>query len=82
MTDQEAAEEIVKIEKEEQAAKRDVNAFHGYGAPKVPAARPRPRPRPARPCDNCKSLKKDCDRLLPACTKCQARGIPCVYSRG
>lgn len=79
MTDKEAAEEIVKIEKEEKAAKKDVNkTFHDSVASKASTMRSRPK----KACDNCKSLKKGCDRLIPTCTKCQARSIPCVYSRG
>lgn len=79
MTDEEVAKEVAKIEKEEAAAKKDLNkTFHGPVAPKAPAV----QQRPTKTCDNCKKLKKGCDLLLPACTKCQARGIPCVYSRG
>lgn len=31
-------------------------------------------------CNACKKLKTKCDELKPSCSRCQRRGIPCVYS--
>ncbi|KAI8828195.1 hypothetical protein BJ741DRAFT_627014 [Chytriomyces cf. hyalinus JEL632] len=33
----------------------------------------------SHPCNDCKSLRKKCDRTLPSCSRCIKRRYPCVY---
>ncbi|ORY42547.1 hypothetical protein BCR33DRAFT_297700 [Rhizoclosmatium globosum] len=33
-----------------------------------------------RSCENCRTLRKQCDKGLPSCTRCQQRGILCRYA--
>lgn len=95
MTDAEAAEEAARLKREEVKEGREFNLRnHGHALPQYrekagPAAASGagnqaavPPARPARTCDRCKSLRKGCDRAVPTCGRCQARGQVCVYSRG
>ncbi|KAK6001301.1 hypothetical protein QM012_002632 [Aureobasidium pullulans] len=98
MTDAEAAEEAARLRREEVKEGREFNLRnHGHPLPDQQqttghgtanatgnhaAAAVAPPARPARTCDRCKTLRKGCDKAVPTCGRCQARGQACVYSRG
>ncbi|KAG9603750.1 hypothetical protein KCU77_g1626, partial [Aureobasidium melanogenum] len=95
MTDAEAAEEAARLRQEEIKEAKEFNKKnHGDLLPepkqkkcRVAASASGNQPagssaHPVRTCDRCKTLRKGCDRAVPSCGRCQARGHACVYSRG
>ncbi|KAG9565628.1 hypothetical protein KCU71_g5203, partial [Aureobasidium melanogenum] len=95
MTDAEAAEEAIRLRREEIKEAKEFNKKnHGGLLPepkqkkrRVAASASGNQPaassaHPVRTCDRCKTLRKGCDRVVPSCGRCQARGHACVYSRG
>ncbi|KAG9946002.1 hypothetical protein KCU85_g6832, partial [Aureobasidium melanogenum] len=95
MTDAEAAEEADRLRQEEVKEAKEFNKKnHGDLLPEPKQKRRRVAAsvsgtqsaasfaRPVRTCDRCKTLRKGCDRAVPSCGRCQARGLACVYSRG
>jgi hypothetical protein len=79
MTEEEIAEEIERINEEDKATSREATRFlRSLDAQQPPAV----QSRPTKAYGRCKSFKKGCDRVLPACGRCAPRGHPCVYSRG
>lgn len=38
------------------------------------------KPRSRLGCNGCKKLKTKCDEIKPTCSRCQKRGIKCIYS--
>ncbi|KAH0374104.1 hypothetical protein KCU65_g328, partial [Aureobasidium melanogenum] len=95
MTDAEAAEEAARLRQEEIKEAKEFNKKnHGDLLPESKQKKHRvaasssgtqsaaPSARSDRTCDRCKTLRKGCDRAVPSCGRCQARGQACVYSRG
>ncbi|KAG9990641.1 hypothetical protein KCU98_g994, partial [Aureobasidium melanogenum] len=95
MTDAEAAEEAARLRQEEIKEGREFNKKNHGDLPPEPKQKSRrakasasgKQPAassagPVRTCDRCKTLRKGCDRAVPSCGRCQARGHACVYSRG